>query len=241
MIEDIENWNAKTDGNTLVVSGPISAGGIRRSLSVLELPASLASAMDVAGGDGSSQGDANSLARLASQQYYKSIEALLEDLRDEKRDKKTYTAGSVALWYDKYARKIDNLPILNVDDDLLSYGSDVAELLRGGETALKGVGMRTSLRTGENDGNTGYNSVYGYQEEGSRYGGYGGYGGYRSGYAVGYTNPYYANREKGRSDMLIRSQEQTRGAASAQAMWMQIDKATADIRRVMTQKYKSEF
>lgn len=27
MIEDIENWNAKTDGNTLVVSGPISTEG----------------------------------------------------------------------------------------------------------------------------------------------------------------------------------------------------------------------
>jgi hypothetical protein len=236
MISDIESWTASVKGNSLVLNGPLSTGGLRRALSVLELPPSLGAALDSAESSGASS-DPETLTRLASQQYYKSVESLLDDLRRENNDKKMITAGSVALWYDKYARKIDNLPLLNVDDDLLAYGRDISELLRGGEMALKSVGMRSSVRTGANQPDTdGYNAYY---TNDSGY--YGGYGGYRSGYAIGYNNPYEATREKSRTDTMIRSQERTRGAASAQQMWQDIESATADIRRVMTKKYNSEF
>lgn len=239
MLDDIRGWNTEAKGNTLRMSGSLSESGLRRILSVLELPSTLASAMDQARASGSSS-DSETLTRLASQQYYKSIQSLLKDLRHENDDKRTVTPGSVALWYDKYARKIDNLPILNVDDDLLAYGSDVSELLRSAEMSLKGVGMRSSVRQGVNQPNgDGYNSYYnnGY---GDGYNNYSGYGGYRSGYSS-YADPYAAAREKGRTDSIIRSQERTLGAASVQQVWQTIEAATADIRKVMTKKYEVEF
>ena len=239
MLEDVRGWESKVSGNSLRLSGSLSESGLRRILSVLELPATLTTAMDEARSVGTSS-DPDTRTRLASQQYYKSVQSLLHDLRHENDDKRTVTPGSVALWYDKYARKIDNLPILNVDDDLLAYGKDVATLLRDAEMALKGVGMRSSLRQGVNQPETGgYNSYYGTEGYGGY--GYGTYGGYRTGYGVGYTNLYGAAQEKGRTDAVIRSQERTRGAASVQQIWQTIEAATADIRQVMTKKYQAEF
>ncbi len=233
MIGDIDDWEVSFSKQTMLLQGPLSENGLRRVMSVLQLPPSVGQAMDLATETGGTSPE--SLQRIASQQYYKSVTSLLDDLKKEKRGANTVTAGGVAMWYDKYARKIDNLPLLNVDEALLAYGRDVSELLRGGENALRAVGMRSATRKGLNDGGTGQDTTYAYSE------GYNGYGGYRTGYASGYVNPYYANREKGRTDAVIGQQERTRGAASAQQMWQTIETATADIRRDMTAKYQIEF
>jgi hypothetical protein len=234
MIDDISEWKASAEGNTLIIKGNLSTSGLRRALSVLELPPSLGHAMDTVKLETSS--DPESIKRIASQQYYSSINTLLTDLKQERKDAKSLTAGGVAMWYDKYARKIDNLPLLNVDEELLAFGRDVSELLRGGENSLKAVGMRSATRQGLNEGDTSGATTYFAADSG-----YVGYGGYRAGYAGSYVNPYYANREKGRSDAIIRRQERTLGAANVQEMWQTIETATADIRRAMTAKYNAEF
>jgi len=74
----------------------------------------------------------------------------LDDLRAKPSTSGVRTAGQVAMWFDRYTRKIDNLPLLNVDPTLLAYGSDVAAALRDANSALRNVGMRTSLRTVNN-------------------------------------------------------------------------------------------
>ena len=233
MIEDIREWELSFNGNSMFLKGSLSDSGLRRVLSVLALPPSLGHSMDeMKLADG---GDSESLVRVTSQQYFTSVTTLLDDLQKERKRAKSVTPGGLAMWYEKYARKIDNLPILNVDDTLLDYGRQVSDLLRGGEGALKNVGMRSSVRQGMNEGPTGN-----YYE--NDYYGYGAYGGYRAGYSSGYyVNPYYANREKGRTDAIIRGQETTYGAAQVQEMWTEIEKQTATIRREMTQKYNVEF
>jgi hypothetical protein len=238
MIEDIRQWEASTKDNVLKLSGPLSTPGLRRILSVLELPPALGRALEYA--EQELADNPESLTRITTQQYFRSVTGLLDDLQDQRRRQKMSTPGSVAMWYEKYAKKIDNLPILNVDEEMLMYGRDVSQLLRGGESSLKAVGMRSATRQGENQPTGGpavysaYNSYYPY----GSYSDYGPVGGYRAGYAV---DLYAGAREKGRSDAIIRQQERTRGAASAQQMWQQIDTQTADIRRAMTQKYKEEF
>ena len=47
---------------------------------------------------------------------------------------------------ERYARKIDRLPILNVDDDLLAFGADVAERFRKIALARKASGVRMGIR-----------------------------------------------------------------------------------------------
>ncbi len=237
MIEDIRDWSPSISGNTFLLKGKLSTGGMRRVMSVLELPASLADAMHDASSSGS---DPEGTAKLiATQQYWKSVTTLLDDLREKPKRDHVKTFGQAAMWYDKYARKIDRLPILNVDEELLNYGANTAAMLRDAEMAMKGVGMRSSQRTASNNPSSG-----GY---------YSTFGGYRAN--MGYGGVYYGTpnmtasvgagraslQEKGRTDAIIRGQERTRGAATVQDIWQGIDESTAAMRRQMTAKYSADF
>lgn len=236
MIEDFRAWSPSVRDNTFLLSGPLSADGLRRLLSVLELPASLTGAMDRAK---LSQDDSpESLTRAASQQYYRSLVVLLDDLRTKGKRDGVKTFGQAAMWYAKYARKIDDLPLLNVDPVLVDFARQTADRLRDAEMAMKGVGMRTSVRT--SGSNAGYAA-----------GDYG-YGGYRS-YYGGYGTPYSSNvttnfnvargavRAEQQADNIVRTQERVSGAAAVQQIWAEIDRASAEIRRDLTTKYQVEF
>ena len=153
MIDDFQDWAPSIDGNTFLLRGSLSSGGMRRALSVLELPGSLADAMDAS----TDAGQSESAMRVATQDYYGSVTMLIENLRDKPKRSKVKTFGQAAMWYDRYARKIDNLPILNVDETMLDYGADISTLWRNAEMAMKGVGMRSSLRASNNRG---YRSGY---------------------------------------------------------------------------------
>jgi hypothetical protein len=123
---------------------------------------------------------------------------------------------------------------------LLNYGINIAAMFRDAEMAMKGVGMRTSLRTAGNNPSSG--GVVSQVSLGYRGGtGYSGglYG--VQGMSVGIGAGRASLIEKGRSDAVIRGQERTSGASTVQDIWQGIDEATANIRREMTLKYKIEF
>lgn len=237
MLDDIHDWTPSVNGNTFFLRGKLSPTGARRVMSVLELPRALGDALhDTASSGGDSK---EAAARIASQQYFKTVSMLLDDLRDKPKTDHVKTFGQAAIWYDKYARKIDGLPLLNVDPTLLKYGNDVSNMLRSAEASMKGVGMRSSVRTGMNDPTS-----YGYSSRGGGYRGGSGYDGALygpQGYTVSEGAAKASVREKGRTDAVIRGQERTKGAASVQQVWQDIDAASAEIRRVMTSKYSAEF
>jgi hypothetical protein len=52
----------------------------------------------------------------------------MDDLRKESKD--SVTLGQNAAWIDRWARKIERLPMLDVDNDMLDYGGYVAAALR---------------------------------------------------------------------------------------------------------------
>jgi hypothetical protein len=238
MIDDINDWAPAISGNTFMLQGKLSTDGARRIMSVLELPRSLSDAMHDATSPGADQEGSAKL--IATQQYYSSITTLVEDLRVKPKRDHVKTFGQAAMWYDKYARKIDKFPILNVDEALLNYGINIAAMFRDAEMAMKGVGMRTSLRTAGNNPSSG--GVVSQVSLGYRGGtGYSGglYG--VQGMSVGIGAGRASLIEKGRSDAVIRGQERTSGASTVQDIWQGIDEATANIRREMTLKYKIEF
>jgi hypothetical protein len=144
------------------------------------------------------------------------------------------------MWYDKYARKIDRMPIMNVDDQLLDFGAMVASSFRNIEGVGKGVGMRTSLRTASNNPSSG-----GYSN--SSFGGYRANSGYwgadfgPSGVTAGVSAMNASLQEKGRTDAIIRGEERTAGAANIQQIWQQLDAATAQMRRELVNKYSADF
>ena len=143
------------------------------------------------------------------------------------------------MWYDRYARKIDSLPILGVDEELLTFGSNIAELFRTAEMQMKGVGMRASSRRASNNPVSG---GFSYSSGGYRAGwGYtsGGYG--DQGYTVRMGPGQASLQAKGRTDAIITREERQKGAASVQQIWQTIDQETYAVRRHMTEKYQIEF
>ena len=238
MIEDIHDWVPSIQGHTFMLQGKLSNDGARRIMSVLELPRTLADSMHEAQSPGADQEGSKKL--IATQQYWSSLSSLIEDLRIKPKRDHVKTFGQAAMWYDKYARKIDRFPILNVDEDLVNFGTDVASSFRDAEMAMKNVGMRTSLRTASNNPSSGgvaMQATMGYR------GGTGYHGGlYGMTGAVAGIDGFHASLiEKGRTDAIIRGQERTQGASTVQDIWQGIDENMAAMRRSLTQKYQVEF
>ena len=238
MIEDLNEWAPSISGNTFFLRGKLSDSGSRKVMSVLELPPSLTTAVQDASSPSVDQ-EANAQL-LATQQYWKSLTTLMDDLRAKPKRDHVKTFGQAAMWYDKYARKIDRMPIRDVDEELLDFGSMVASSFRNAEGVMKGVGMRTSQRTAQNNPTSG-----GYMN--SSFGGYRANSGYYgvnfgpTGVSSGVSAMNASLQEKGRTDAIIRGQERTQGAASVQQIWQQLDEATAQMRRNLVNKYSADF
>src|SRR5262245_6358981 len=213
-IDDIESWKATSESQRLVFSGPLSKNGMKRVFSLIDSPISALIASDKAVASAQSQGDPQGQATL---QYYRAVTSLRDDLREKKEDAKTF--GQYALWLDNWARRIDRLPILNVDPEMLKYGQYVAARMRDASLALKGVGIQSATISS------------------NVYGGFSG-GAYWAG--VGYSN-FAAWREDDSDRRAARSQLRGQGAQTALQIAQEVENETSKIRQAMASKYKINF
>lgn len=205
-LDDAEKWKFDAAGKSVTFEGALSDSSLRRIFSLLEIPSA-----DLAGGpesSGTSQSKDPTLA--ATQQYYKSLTALLDDLRVTFKDHKQ----NQSIWLEKYARKIDQLPILNVDDELLAFGGDVSERLRKISVAKRTANVRTGVR------------------QQSTYGNYYNYGG-------NYDYGYYTTPESQR--IQIRTSEQAVATKVRTEEAQDIGNLLNDMRQKLTKKYQVEF
>jgi hypothetical protein len=223
-IEDLDNWAAKVEGKSIVLSGSLTERGARMMLCPLLHPpatATIVNEQSESSGLLKSQSEAS-----ASQRYFNSVRTMLDDLQQQKV--KTYKQQSY--WYYQFAGKIDELPILNVDPDLMKYGSSVSTTLRGLSNLSTNVNVaQEGIRM--NMGET----LVSVPPSGYYYGnGYGwGYGWGSPGYTTSVNNYGLG------SNMIAKSA----GAANAivAQTWQNIEQATSQIRQQMTQKYQVEF
>ena len=181
--------------------------------------------------------------KTASLRYFKSVNQILKDLKQDK----TQIGKGLESWYEKYADQMDKLPILNVDPELVRFGSTTSENLRAMAASLKGISLQGGyLQRQKMEGQI-YNAPN-YTGNYSGYNAYGGYWGggvanlannmalYRSGTAGGTTTVNNYNQIYQAQDQLV-----TQGNAARVELWQRIDNETADIRRKMTLKYQTEF
>ena len=233
MIDEFNDWTVNVTSNQISLKGVLEPSGLRRILSLLEPPHS----PDYVPPRPSSGTNPDELtAALASQEYFKTVTTLLDDLKGKRKSDEFVTWGQVGLWFERYAKKIDNLPILNVDNELLDYGVFVADSLRQSETAMKGIGAKSGYRKTQlsNSYATPYYGGYGY--------GYGYAPVTRAGAAAAGVNAAHANLAyRGQAEAQIRTQERIQGNTNAHFIMQGIDQATSAVRRTMTQKYKMEF
>ncbi len=230
MIDEIESWETTVSGNRIQLTGPLYASGLRRIFSLIDAPPALQQAKQkAASSDENSEADhEKDLTIAASQIYYKSVVSLLDELRIQKKGRTTM--GQISVWFDKYARKIDRLPIANVDPDLLKYGQYVSESLRSGQSAVTDAAARSRIR--QNEVPEQYDISTYSTPIGANWAGQYSWNGWEA-------TPNWQRTGSKMSN--VRMEEQIKGARSANDVMRDIANATADIRRHMTQKYGVEF
>jgi hypothetical protein len=220
-IEDFDAWPEKSEGNTVTLRGKMSPKGLRQILSLVTPPAD--SVETQTSGDSTTPEDPKV---LATQRYLMALTSYLGDLKGESKRARSFE--KMAVWYDKYADKIDNLPILDVDQDMLNYGSNTSSALRNIAQSARGAPIaQSTLR----------NQEASIQAAGAvPYGFYGPYGGAHVGWGYQYLD---VNNYK----QIQNLQKDVRNNEYEERMniWDSIAKATADIRRKMVEKYKVDF
>jgi len=231
-IDEFQDWKEVVKANRIQIQGELTLTGLRRIFSLIELDASMVAGQPADEKAAPKATDDKETIAYTSRQYFQTVSKYLKDLR-LKKGAKSY--GQYGLWFDKYARKIDKLPILNVDPELIDYGQDMANGLRDGTSAIQGVGIRSGAETAQVYNQTYTRGSYGGYGPVARYGrGYRVYGGY-GGAFESYTNPVQSQRRA------IRAAERAKGSGETRDIMKKIDMETSKIRRTMTERYQIEF
>ena len=207
----LDQWTAKTESKSIVLEGTFTTDALRRVFSLLEIPSVKFSTLKGEIPDTPSSSSPSEASKsAASKTYFKSIAVLIEDLRKTLGD----TRDNHAVWMERYGRKVDALPILNVDDDLLAWGARVGETFRTMALAERASGIKSGVRKSSVYGNYQYN----YDQNG--------YGSARSTPSV---------------KAQIDTEEKAQAKAVRFNSWKEIEDATAAIRKDMTKRYQVEF
>ena len=214
-IDEFNDWKVETAPKQISIEGELTANGLRRLFSFLELDATAIAVAESASPTQPIKPD-NSEVAQTSLKYYQAIMKHLNDLSHE-RDAVTYS--SIALWFDKYAKRIDRLPTLNVDPELVNFGAYAVGRLRDCREAIRGVGIRSGAQTASVGGGSGDYEVYGSQMNAAR------------------SDVGAAEAER-RS---IRAGERAAGSTDVRAIMREVQDESSEIRRKMTDRYKIEF
>lgn len=207
-IADMNSWQVTSEGNAIVFTGDFSTPGLRRVFSLLEIPSTKFSSLK---NESPGYDDAKKMAG-ASQAYFSAVSTLIDDLQTEfNKERRTQ-----ATWAERYARKIDLLPILNVDEDLLVWGGRVAETLRGMGLDIRGAKIAGGVRKSQSYG----------------------YGAYQYNYD---NNGYYSARTSSAVSSEIDATSRAQASKARFTSWKEIEDSRAAIRKTMTQKYEREF
>ena len=136
---------------------------------------------------------------------------------NELREKESTSLKSFARWFDRYARRIDELSVRNVDERAIEYGQYIADRFRD---------ISGTLLVGEQNRFEARNDVY--DDSRYRYN----YRGYRNRY-----NRRYDQRNRRRQEGNAARQ----GGFDAQEMMREIDSKTAELRKALEQEYEIDF
>jgi hypothetical protein len=231
MIDEFATWQVKATAKQITLEGDLLTSGTRRILSIFDTPPELQQSADAATKtDPNDPESQKKLMALASQQYFKQIVSLVDDLRLKRSGTEFVTWNQVGTWFEKYARQIDRMSTLNVDPELVEFGGWVSSSMREAETSLKGIAPQSRLKQNE------VPRYYNYQTYsvpvGVTWGGAYGWNGWTA------TED---TRARAIEQSHVRTQEKIKGNMAANTTAQGIDQALGDMRRHMAQKYQVDF
>lgn len=215
-VDSLKDWRITVAGTTVVFQGRLSTEDLLTLAQIVAVPTATLPTGDEGTADPATAADAKV---AATRKYYKQIDDKIKEFRAKV---KADPGRRARVWADRFAAEIDRMPILNVDDDMVNFGVETAQMLR----SLRNIALNVTLERDYNQATVAGNQGYGYG-----YGGYGyGYGGfYNSGVDLGLSSAVMAKQ----SVAIAKSQELQ--------VWAVYEKKAGDIRRAMTRKYQVEF
>ncbi|HMF12846.1 MAG TPA: hypothetical protein VKE94_11085 [Gemmataceae bacterium] len=220
-LDDLDKWEAKAQSNSVILHGKLSEQTLRLLLSPFVKPTTV-----IESHQAESSGEAKlDPVILASMRYYRSVDIYLESLRKQQ----ARNFNQQAKWYLATADNIDDLPILNVDDELIQYGQAVSSTLRGlGNTSQAVAAQNKQLGSNLKEQFVAVPGAYNY----ARWGYYGGYAYSVPGVEVQNNYSQIGN--------MMATNANTEGALRQQT-WKNIKDYGNKVRLDMTKKYGIEF
>ena len=228
MIDEFQDWDVSVEGTTLSMRGTLTYSGLTRIASLVEPPTQALRRPAPKASEQPAKPRPQDMAQ-ATQFYFDSIDKLFADLKRQKRDSRTY--GQIGYFYGKYADRISDLPILNVDPQMIDYGQYVSGQLRAASNVIKEVGIRTTPQQTAAATNT---SGYFYNPSPT------GYFGQRYWGGIDYSAALAARRAD-TAKIQVAQTNRAEGSLQVTNIVSQIDDAKLKIRRSMTEKYNIEF
>jgi hypothetical protein len=138
-IESLAAATSSASGNSLVFDASLDERALRRILSLIQSPHIPRK------GDEPASAEMQKPNAVASARYYASVLQLLKAL--DRQNKRADDYLKTALWHDNYARRIDGLPTIAVDSELVTWGRDVAGKLRALAASLRGASVKVDRLT----------------------------------------------------------------------------------------------
>jgi hypothetical protein len=245
MIDEVNDWKGSAAGNRIALEGPLTTEGMRRLFSLTTLdsaviarsatpagaapPPKPAAAKDLS----TPQPDPQEAIAAASLRYFRSISRYLNDLQKPRRSNEL---SDIALWMNNFGRRIQRLPVHNVDPDLRAYGQMVVDGLNDAVGYVQSIDARTLERQAQVQPESGVSAG---QLPTGRVIQYGPYVRYRE-----YVPFFRANVDIGSTESernQIAQEEYETGTDAARQIMEHLQSETRNIRATMTQRYGREF
>lgn len=154
-LPEVAEWKVKIDGNKLSLQGAIDEPSLGSLLGIFSLQEQAeqigqrASTTKMPISSGSPSAD-------ASKAYFDGIGLNIEKVRDLH----THRTGERAQWNDQIARRIDRMPTLGIDPELVEYASNIARLLRGNSLNMRNANIAAGVQRTEVASNGYYYGYY---------------------------------------------------------------------------------
>lgn len=223
-LDDFNDWKFTSRDKSIIASGKLSTDGLRRLCSLIDPPSPAGSDDAAPEAKSVTEKSANSAAAAAaSKRYYQAVSKIVDSFGSRVRSATSLTASATYLARD--ARTMARLPILNVDPDLIQWGSTVSQqLLNIAATAGVG-GLQAQSRTANILDSTSRDGSGSYWITDSD------------------ADPLDAvdRRNVSRQRRAATLEEKTKAVQQASQVIMDLEASRTAIRTAMTKKYNIEF
>jgi hypothetical protein len=190
----------------------------------------------------SAQETSQSVIAENSKEYFQKVVSIF-------RRVKNYSAsntGERAQWNGNMANRIDEIPTLNVDTEMVQFGAEMGKALRDNMVSMQLINISVGVQKNLSDAGSGSLGSGGAGGFGGGVGvggvGFagpfvGGFGGFYGGMGGGYVDNFYDPN----SPLKYQSLSQSQGNTTFRQLVGELEQAIADMRRRMTEKYSIQF